>query len=104
MKRLFNGLCLLLLLMSLGLCDATAQSMVTVRGVVTSAEDSQPVIGATIVAGPTKGTTTSYDGTYSIVVEQGTKLSYQYLGYATVEWVTPTGISEVTHDVTLESD
>ena len=104
MKRLFNGLCLLLLLMSLGLCDATAQSMVTVRGVVTSAEDSQPVIGATIVAGPTKGTTTSYDGTYSIVVEQGTKLSYQYLGYATVEWVTPTGISEITHDVTLESD
>ena len=94
----------MLLLMSLGLCDATAQSMVTVRGVVTSAEDSQPVIGATIVAGPTKGTTTSYDGTYSIVVEQGTKLSYQYLGYATVEWVTPTGISEVTHDVTLESD
>lgn len=94
----------MLLLMSLGLCDATAQSMVTVRGVVTSAEDSQPVIGATIVAGPTKGTTTSYDGTYSIVVEQGTKLSYQYLGYATVEWVTPTGISEITHDVTLESD
>ena len=104
MKRLFNGLCLLLLLMGIGLCDATAQSMVTVRGVVTAAEDSQPVIGATIVAGPTKGTTTSYDGTYSIVVEQGTKLSYQYLGYATVEWVTPTGISEVTHDVTLESD
>ena len=104
MKRLFNSLCLLLLLMGIGLCDAAAQSMVTVRGVVTSAEDSQPVIGATIVAGPTKGTTTSYDGTYSIVVEQGTKLSYQYLGYATVEWVTPTGISEVTHDVTLESD
>ena len=94
----------MLLLMGIGLCDAAAQSMVTVRGVVTSAEDSQPVIGATIVAGPTKGTTTSYDGTYSIVVEQGTKLSYQYLGYATVEWVTPTGISEVTHDVTLESD
>ena len=90
--------------MSLGLCDATAQSMVTVRGTVTAAEDSQPVIGATIVAGPTKGTTTSYDGTYSIVVEQGTKLSYQYLGYATVEWTTPTGISEVVHDVALESD
>ena len=94
----------MLLLMSLGLCDATAQSMVTVRGTVTAAEDSQPVIGATIVAGPTKGTTTSYDGTYSIVVEQGTKLSYQYLGYATVEWTTPTGISEVVHDVALESD
>ena len=75
---------------------AMAQGKVTVKGVVTSAEDSTPLIGVSIVSGPTSGVTTSIDGTYSITVVEGTTLLYQYIGYRTVEWVVPAGIKEGT--------
>ena len=83
---------------------AMAQGKVTVKGVVTSAEDSTPLIGVSIVSGPTSGVTTSIDGTYSITVVEGTTLLYQYIGYRTVEWVVPAGIKEVEHDVAMEED
>ena len=83
---------------------AMAQGKVTVKGVVTSAEDSTPLIGVSIVSGPTSGVTTSIDGTYSITVVEGTTLLYQYIGYRTVEWVVPTGTKEVEHNVAMEED
>ena len=83
---------------------AMAQGRVTVKGVVTSAEDSMPLIGVSIVSGPTSGTTTSIDGTYTITAEEGTTLLYQYIGYRTAEWVVPAGATEVVHNVALEED
>ncbi|MBR5205585.1 MAG: TonB-dependent receptor [Alistipes sp.] len=83
---------------------AIAQGRVTVKGVVTSAEDSMPLIGVSIVSGPTSGTTTSIDGTYTITAEEGTTLLYQYIGYRTAEWVVPAGATEVVHNVALEED
>ncbi len=63
-----------------------------------------PLIGVSIVSGPTSGVTTSIDGTYSITAEEGTTLLYQYIGYRTVEWVVPTGVTSVEHNVVLEVD
>jgi TonB-dependent SusC/RagA subfamily outer membrane receptor len=83
---------------------ATAQNRVTVKGVVTSATDSMPLIGVSIVSGPTSGTTTSIDGSYSITVDGGTTLLYQYIGYRTAEWVVPDGATEVEHNVALDED
>ena len=83
---------------------ATAQNRVTVKGVVTSATDSMPLIGVSIVSGPTSGTTTSIDGSYSITVDGGTTLLYQYIGYRTAEWIVPNGATEVEHNVALEED
>ena len=83
---------------------ATAQNRVTVKGVVTSAADSMPLIGVSIVSGPTSGTTTSIDGSYSITVDGGTTLLYQYIGYRTAEWIVPNGATEVEHNVALEED
>ena len=83
---------------------ATAQNRVTVKGVVTSATDSMPLIGVSIVSGPTSGTTTSIDGSYSITVDGGTTLLYQYIGYRTTEWVVPDGATEVEHNVALDED
>ena len=89
------------------ICSSTAimaQGRVTVKGIVTSAEDSMPLIGVSIVSGPTSGTTTSLDGTYTITAEEGTTLLYQYIGYRTAEWVVPAGATEVVHNVALEED
>ena len=63
-----------------------------------------PLIGVSIVSGPTSGTTTSIDGTYTITAEEGTTLLYQYIGYRTAEWVVPAGATEVVHNVALEED
>ena len=95
------ALCAVLLCSSIA---AMAQNRVTVRGVVTSAEDSMPLIGVSIVSGPTSGTTTSLDGTYTITAEEGTTLLYQYIGYRTAEWVIPAGATEIEHNVALEED
>ena len=83
--------------------ELSAQNMVRVSGTITDATDSSPIIGGTVVAGPTSGVTTGIDGDYSITVAGGTTLSYQYLGYQTVEWVVPEGITEIVHDVAMEA-
>ncbi len=77
---------------------------VTVRGVITSAEDKQPLIGASVIAGPTNGVTTLADGSYTIEVAAGTVLKIQYIGYKNVERVVPDGTMSVRFDFALESD
>lgn len=54
----------------------------TITGVVTSAEDGEPVIGATVlVPGTQIGTTTDFDGKFSISVPQSAKvLRFSYVG------------------------
>lgn len=101
---------LLLNILVLFLCGlpAVAQTQgggrVAVSGVVTSAEDKQPLIGVSVISGTASGVSTLVDGTYSISVAPGTTLTFQYIGYKTVEYTVPAGQSKVTYDLVMESD
>ncbi|MDR1556833.1 MAG: SusC/RagA family TonB-linked outer membrane protein [Tannerellaceae bacterium] len=70
---------LLCFLASIGI--ATAQTT-RVRGIVTSAEDNEPVIGASVVVkGTSTGTITAFDGSFSLDVPSGaTTLVFSYIG------------------------
>lgn len=78
MKR---NLTLALLCPVFGICSIVAQNR-TVVGTVTSADDGQPVIGASIVVkGTTIGTVTDMDGKFTLEVpENGKILSISYVG------------------------
>ena len=68
-----------------GLATASAQS-VTVTGTVTSAEDGEALIGATVgVKGTTNGTATDIDGNYTINAKMGDILVFSYVGYTSRE-------------------
>ena len=79
---------------------ASAQNMVKVSGTITDS-NGEVIIGASVVAGPTSGTATGIDGTYSIRVAEGTTLEFNYLGMTTQQWDVPTGVEEIVHDVVL---
>ena len=58
----------------------------TITGTVVSAADSLPLLGATvIVKGTTTGTTTDFDGNYTINTNTGDILVFSFIGYATSE-------------------
>lgn len=80
MKRNF-----LLFLFFMALCSlAIAQRQVS--GIVTNAEDSEPMIGVTVLErGTTNGTVTDFDGSYSITVQEGAVLEFSYTGFTTRE-------------------
>ncbi len=77
---------------------------VTVSGVVTSEEDGLPMIGVAVVADAMNGVSTSFDGTYTITAPAGSKLSFQYLGYATVEYEIPAGQKAVVFDLQMQPE
>ena len=82
MKKLtFLFLCLVL-----GIGLATAQTR-EITGSVISAEDDQPVIGASVVVkGTTTGTVTDFDGKFSLNVPTTAKtLVFSYIGMAPLE-------------------
>ncbi len=67
------------------LCPVTAQARV-LTGVITSALDEEPLIGATVaVMGTKTATMTNVDGAYSISVEDGQTLKVSYIGYLAAE-------------------
>ena len=73
------------LFLSVGM--ALAQTRVT--GTVISAEDNQPIIGATVlVQGQKTGTVTDANGHFTISVPSGKKIQVSYIGMET-ETVTP---------------
>jgi TonB-dependent starch-binding outer membrane protein SusC len=75
-----------LVLVSMLVCSSAAFGQ-TVSGVVVDAETGEPLPAANIMyAGTTIGTTTNFDGEYSLVVPSldGT-LVFRYIGYATRE-------------------
>jgi len=75
-------LCFCLLLLPLSL---SAQKL-TVTGVVTAADEPDPVIGASVlVKGTTNGTITDLDGNFQIDAQQGDVLQISYMGYVTQE-------------------
>ena len=54
---------------------------ITVQGTVTGAEDGLPIPGATVlVQGTTNGTTTNFDGEYSIKAKVGDVLLFSFMG------------------------
>lgn len=59
----------------------------TLKGTVTSAEDGEPLIGATVrVKGDaTRATVTDIDGLYTLSVDRGETLIFSYVGYTTVD-------------------
>ena len=79
-------------------------SIVTVSGIVTSAEDKQPLIGVNVISGAATGVSTLADGSYTIEVVSGTKLTFQYIGYKAVEYTVPDGASKVTFNLEMQSD
>ena len=96
MKTRFTLLLILLFTM-----HAFAQDK-SVSGIVTSAEDNMSVPGVNvIVQGTTRGTSTDFDGNYSIKVSQGETLEYSSLGFKTV-YIQIQNQTEI--NVTLESD
>ena len=57
---------------------------VTVTGLVTSSEDGQPLLGATVaVSGTDRGAFTDDEGRYSIEVESDGALAFSYLDHET---------------------
>lgn len=83
-KSVFSIMAILLAIL---LVDYTAQAQTrTLRGVVTSAEDNQPLPGVTVqVRGATSGTFTDMDGKYSIEVSsRNAVLSFSFVGLETV--------------------
>jgi TonB-linked SusC/RagA family outer membrane protein len=94
MRKVMTLLCLLL---SIGW--AMAQTRVT--GTVISADDGQPVIGASVqVKGTSSGTITDTDGKFSLTVPANAKvLVFSYVGMRTVEVV-----AKPSMQVSLESD
>ncbi|MDE7409589.1 MAG: TonB-dependent receptor [Muribaculaceae bacterium] len=73
---------LLTMLVALLVISAWAQNL-TVTGVVTSKEDGEPLIGATVrVQGTSKGTATDFDGNYTLTdVPSNATLVFNYVGY-----------------------
>ena len=75
---------LTMLLASLFLVVGMALAQTQVSGCVTSSEDGEPVIGASIkVVGTSTGTVTDVDGKFSLSVSNDAKLQVSYIGMMT---------------------
>lgn len=89
---------LTILLASLFLCFGMAVAQTAVTGTVVSADDGQPVIGATVrVIGTQAGTVTDVDGNFSITMPEGSsKLRVSYVGMITQDITPHKGHANVT--------
>ena len=70
------------LLICLFVAIGTTFAQNKISGTVISAEDGEPVIGASVLINGTKntGVTTNFDGKFTITVPQGKKLKISYIG------------------------
>ncbi|MGB2085973.1 MAG: SusC/RagA family TonB-linked outer membrane protein [Flavobacteriaceae bacterium] len=74
----------------------------TITGIVLDAENQQPLPGATIsIDGTSEGTTTDFDGKYSLNVSQGDVLTFEYVGF---QKLSQTVGQESVINVSLSSD
>lgn len=89
-------------LLLFSLCIAPgAYAQTAVNGTVTETGNSTPLPGVNVVVkGTTVGTTTDFDGNYSIEASEGDVLVFSYIGFKTVE-KTLTG---TTLNVTMQED
>ena len=69
----------------LGLCGFVYAQNIQIKGTVTSATDSYPIIGASVVdkADKTNGTITDIDGNFTLTVKPGSEITFSYIGYQT---------------------
>ncbi|MBL4745279.1 MAG: TonB-dependent receptor [Flavobacteriaceae bacterium] len=82
LTKLKNGSLLIMALLFIGLCSNTGYSQIkTIKGLVTD-EIGDPLPGANVFEKGTKnGTTTDFDGNYTIQVYKGASLTISYIGY-----------------------
>ena len=92
-----------MILSSLCSLSLLAQNLVTVSGIVTSADDGMPMIGVAVMAGQGNGVITSLDGDYVIEVAPGTELLYSSIGFDEVRFVVLEGQSQITHNVVMKA-
>ncbi|MFC4723345.1 SusC/RagA family TonB-linked outer membrane protein [Geojedonia litorea] len=91
-----------LLLLLLFVTSSFYAQVVTVSGLVTSADDGLPLPGANvIILGTNKGTSTDFDGNYSISANVGEVLEFSSLGFRTI---TVTVNNQTTINIALETD
>ena len=92
---------LMLLLGTLFSLSVFAQDVV-LKGVVTSADDNQPLPGVTVVEkGTTNGTVTDFDGNYQLTVPSGATLQFSFVGMKTQEVVVS---DQTTINIRLENE
>ncbi len=90
-----------LLLFALLLSASLTWATITVTGVITSAEDGEPVIGASVLEkGTSNGTITDIDGVYTLTVADKATLVVSYVGMKTQEL----RVSGVKHNIVLRAD
>ena len=83
MRTKFNVMLTLMLALIVQLSFAQGK---VITGVVTDAGNGEPLPGVNIVVkGTNTGTTTDFDGKYSIKADAGQTLTFSYVGYNTVE-------------------
>ena len=106
-KKLFFPLLLTLFSASMyankgDLIKEQSEDQEQVTGTVIDAETGTPIPGATVFEkGSTNGTTTDFDGNYSISVSSDAVLSFSYIGFQTQE-IPVNGQTEV--NATLSQD
>ncbi|WP_228851333.1 SusC/RagA family TonB-linked outer membrane protein [Aegicerativicinus sediminis] len=91
---------LLLVFLLLGITGFSQER--TITGTVTGADDGMPLPGVNVlIQGSTRGTTTDFDGNYSIEVSTGEILEFSYVGFITQN-ITITSQNQL--DVVLQTD
>jgi hypothetical protein len=101
--RNFKRLIVTALLAAISVGIAMAQTKVSVSGIVTSAEDNLPMMGAGVMAGPGVGVITNLDGEYAIDVAPGTTLTFSSIGYDDQTVVVPNAAT-FTHNVVMQPE
>ena len=99
LKRLF----LTILLPFLSGMAISAQTLVKVSGVVTSADDGLPMVGVAVMDGNGNGVVTSLDGDYEIEVAPGTELTFSSIGFNEEKVVIPQAAT-FTHNVAMQPE
>ena len=89
-------------LLLLFLCSAMQAQEVALKGTVTSQADGEPILGASIIiVGTSRGTSTDFDGNYTIKVNKGDIIQISYLGFKSK---VVTFNNQARLDVALEGD
>ena len=81
MKTKFNGILTLLLAFLVQISFAQEK---TVSGTVSDSSGTLPGVSV-LVKGTSTGTQTDFEGNYSIMIKEGSILSFSYVGYKTIE-------------------
>ncbi len=75
-----------MLLFFVALSTSSLWAQKTIKGVVTSATDGEPLVGVSVqVAGTATGSITNLDGEFSVQANQGQTLVFSYIGFLTQE-------------------